>query len=187
MKSVLVALLVLSFSTASFAGEFTGTGRILDTKLLMQMGVLQQASLVRISQSQHLDKPHIEQTRWGDIVRYLDGNGTLEAWEIIDIKEVEGSIFFDYSRFQIGKRLYKGKPTFICTALVNNSMVYLGASENADRLKKAMLVVAVEKGNSNQNIEFDCKDTDTFFAQYPNSMMLNDIVVEILNSDNEKD
>ena len=87
-----------------------------------------------------------------DIVRYLgNDNGELEAWEAVTCNADD--VYLNYSRFPFGDAAYNGLATKVCFAQTEGRK-FVGVSENADRLRKALQAVIQDKTQQTASIEY---------------------------------
>ncbi len=185
MKQLILTMTLLLSSTA-FAGNFSGSGNSKSILILPEIVLLQGMSefesnpqLVRISQTSDDDQPYIEQTQWGDILRYPETGDSIEAWEIVEDfvePDLQGSVFLNYSRFPFGELHYDGKPTYICYALVEGA-IYFGASENQLRITNAILHLATERNLIADRHSVQCKRTDAFLDIFHRANSILDLTI----------
>jgi hypothetical protein len=94
------------------------------------------------------DEPRIDRgvPPASDIV-YYGHDLTHEAWEVVADRADE--TFLNYSRFPYGDVFYRGQPTQVCFAIVKGVggkiQKFVGASENADHLAKALSLVVYDR------------------------------------------
>lgn len=189
MKHLFLAI-ALFYSLHVFAGEFSGSGGksiVITPELLILAGKFsdsgQSASLIhRVATTNSSDdKPYIQQTDYGEILRYPTTSDSLEAWEIIedfDDPNLSGSVFLNYSRLPFGSIEYKGAPTYVCYHYFGDD-VYLGVSENQSRLAQAIYFLAYKRGQLPEAKYGECMKTDEFLAQFTNAKNAADIIREL--------
>ncbi len=184
----LIFIITFLFSSVALAGNFSGSGNSKSIIVMPEMAhitgdVQATAQYVRASQklpNDH-DQPYIDQTQWGDVLRYPQSSETIEGWEIIENfidLDLQGSVFLNYSRFPFGVLQYDGKPTFVCYTFVGEN-IYLGSSENPLRMTDAILHLAMERNVTTERQSAQCKRTDSFLAQFPSAESISDILLEL--------
>lgn len=96
---------------------------------------------------------------------------SLEAWEVV----TEGNqTYLNYSRFSFGDQAYNGQPTYLCTAM-DAGKKYVGLSENADRVRKAMLVVSMQENGGQKPATIDCVAYADALTVHPEFTMLSKV------------